>query len=777
MTTITAGQTATFTIPQGQVAQVKGDGIAVLMAPVSSPISIQGQATLGPYGFARIVSLTAILPIDYTVGVLPSSGTSGATVGLLGIVSRPVISTPATAGASIGATSALFAGTPSPTTAIQWLRDGVAISGATSIPYASISSDAGKSLVLRTTATNTSGTITSDSDAVVVGAAAGGTATVITTFPYTLQSSDLGKTLSLQPTGTSEVSVIYPTGLGTSFNCTLTQPTNIKNPIGVTEASGTVGKNSNGLFISSSATQAKGLGSPMLRGPGANVTVTASAADQFVLGGDVGKWQQIAQHTNYPGQFQSGLRQMVSRTVHKVPGGKAGGFFTAIKFLYTNVYAATENTAPADIQITCSLEYPLDPSTVPVQGTFNGGSPIVTLPGGVKTLVATDPIYPNTPIPVGALIGSRTWQGGSGGLVYNTGRDRQDYWTYGTTAGTDLDRTMQLYSAFPALSYTLAGTGIASPQTLRPIGIIGVTDTGAIIIIGTSRDMPSNGDWPTVGGSGLTGEAERTWGRQGAFINIAAATDSMGGSWLTGNVANSSLRRQMFQYGGHVVNNYGVNDLNAGTAANIASLYTSTYNTSAEFLGRNMYLNTITTSLVGTTDYFTTTTNQSQTSPTNEAKRVAVNDMIRAGTIARQTGYADIADTTETARNSGLLKVNSRGRTVADAAISVGSNVLTSASAAFTSADDNCYITLPMGTTGAYVTATMKYVNATTVNLVSYFQLSNFNAITAVAAGQNVYLCSLEVMQSDGNHEMQRGGNIIEALVVAPTIPVVGPVN
>lgn len=73
MTAISAGQTSFFSIPVGQVAQISGNGIAVLMNPVSSPISINGSGILGPFGFLRIVSLGAISDLDYTVGPPPAN--------------------------------------------------------------------------------------------------------------------------------------------------------------------------------------------------------------------------------------------------------------------------------------------------------------------------------------------------------------------------------------------------------------------------------------------------------------------------------------------------------------------------------------------------------------------------------------------------------------------------------------------------------------------------------------------------------------------------------
>lgn len=180
MPTIAAGTSATFSIPAGQVANVSGQGIAVMLFPTSSPITLVGGSVVGPFPVTRVVNITAAIgaQIDYTVA-LPA--TSGGPSAALGIVTKPTITTPAVAGTSIGGAFTAV-GTPTPSTAIAWLLDGAVISGATAIPYASQVSDSGKSLQLRVTATNTSGTLVSTSDPVAVGAASGGNPTTLATF-------------------------------------------------------------------------------------------------------------------------------------------------------------------------------------------------------------------------------------------------------------------------------------------------------------------------------------------------------------------------------------------------------------------------------------------------------------------------------------------------------------------------------------------------------------------------------------------------------------------
>lgn len=127
MTAIAAGKTATFTIPVGQVAQVTGSGIAVLLNPVSSPSSIVNSGIIGPFGYARVVMLSASSNINYVVVALTNTASTSTSTG----GAQAVITGTYTVGSSLTAV-------PSngySFTAGQWLRNGAAISGETGLSY------------------------------------------------------------------------------------------------------------------------------------------------------------------------------------------------------------------------------------------------------------------------------------------------------------------------------------------------------------------------------------------------------------------------------------------------------------------------------------------------------------------------------------------------------------------------------------------------------------------------------------------------------------------
>lgn len=597
---------------------------------------------------------------------------------------------------------------------------------------------------------------------------------LVTAFPYTLQPTDSGPMLFQAAAGVDAV-VNVPMGLGGTFLITGQQTGDgfiTFNEVGTTIT------NPDGNRIKSSATQAEGIGSPMILGKGATVTLAATAADTLVLSGQFGRVQNLIQHDGYPNNYGTTLRQGCSRHRHPIVGGSAGLVIRAIKVGFGNVYGPVESIATADISLGGGVNFPASSTATPQPFTFNGGNNYGTIPGGTKGFLLSDWCYLNTPLVIGSAdaiagLDLGLFQQGSGGIIYGVGRARTEYFNYGTTAGTTLDFTKQAFNTWPVGANT--GNSPGTPQAMLPLMVIGVTDTGSEIIISMSRDY-GQGDVPDAPG-GRKGETERAWKFQRATLNFAAPTENMSGSWRNA-APQSAFRRSLFKYGGkNIINGHGVNDLNVGNGAAIAALYANLKTTCPEFAGRRQYVNTTVTSLISTTDYYVTTAGQAQQSPTNDASRVQLNTLIRAGGLAGVDGYCEVANTVETAQNSGLLKPNARSRILTNATIAAGSNALIDGGNSFTSADDNLLVVLPMGAAGAMVTAILRYVSASTANLLVYQSLANFNASVAITAGTSVYVGALDVFVDGGpaafgNHESFRGGQMIEALATPPTLPV-----
>ncbi len=666
--------------------------------------------------------------------------------------------------------------------------------------------------------------------------------------PYTLQASDSGKAFSVA--STAEFTLNIPTGLGAAFAATYTQTGDY--PVTFVEV-GTTVTNTNNLRIKSSAAQAEGLGSPMIRGKGLSVTLSASSANVLTLSGQVAKLQHVSSKSHYPDSIASGIRQMFCQQIEQMRG-KAGESIVGAYFGFVNVSSFTETVATVAISVGASIEYPVGPTTPKQQVKF-GGNALGVMPANTKTLMLSDYLLFTAPIPVGDYFRTATYQTSTGGVMVGRGQQPDQLFMNDASVTISRDYTMVQTGSqpVPSASIALQGTGIASPQTYGPTVIIGVTNTGALIILGDSRSQPSNGDFPTIGSTTrYAGESERSAGALGlAMLNLAVSGDGLSSFNVAGN---SAIRRQCAKFGGPVRQGTGVNDLNSGTTGNIDG-FTTTLKASAEFVGRKVYGSTMPPSLVNTSDRLTTLGGQSQSNPTNEAKRVALNDNRRNGLpVGLYDGYWELADIIESSRNSGLIKVSARARKITDAVMTVGSNILTSATAAFDPADDghllsgnwgaivtgtaqaasasditlaaslNAFSTVqdaPLTITGgtgagqvrrvltfnsttkvatvdspwttvpdatstygfpALTTARMTYISATQVSLFGYMTGVAFNAVSAVNAGignGTAYINAYELMADTyvSNHETQRGGELIEANVVQPTVAAVGPIN
>lgn len=167
--------------------------------------------------------------------------------------SAPVIPGPPIVGVARSYTRGTFTGVPFPGVTQEWLIDDGVVSGATSSSYTAISGDVGKTLKVRQTATNTSGTASSTSAGFVVATTATvpaaptiGTATAgvsQASVAFTAPVNDGGSTLidftvTMSPggaTATGTSSPVVVTGLtnGTAYTATV----RARNSVGSSAAS------------------------------------------------------------------------------------------------------------------------------------------------------------------------------------------------------------------------------------------------------------------------------------------------------------------------------------------------------------------------------------------------------------------------------------------------------------------------------------------------------------------------------------------------------------
>lgn len=111
------------------------------------------------------------------------------------LVTAPLLSGTAVTASSIQATVGVWSGTPAPAVTRQWLRNGVAISGATGLVHILTETDVGTLITLRETATNSAGSAQAVSNAIGPVSAAVPNAPTCSTVPSISGTAMVGATL------------------------------------------------------------------------------------------------------------------------------------------------------------------------------------------------------------------------------------------------------------------------------------------------------------------------------------------------------------------------------------------------------------------------------------------------------------------------------------------------------------------------------------------------------------------------------------------------------
>ncbi|RYX78621.1 hypothetical protein EON76_02755 [bacterium] len=252
----------------------------------------------------------------------------------------------------------------------------------------------------------------------------------------------------------------------------------------------------------------------------------------------------------------------------------------------------------------------------------------------------------------------------------------------------------------------------------------------------------------------------------------------------------------------HLLCELGINDLNSTTVTldSAKQNHVTAWLDMARY-GKPVYQCTL-TPFTTSTDNWTSVAGQTSALPTGkEAIRVAINDWIRDGSpitiatmIAAPTGatgagviragqaghplaagdqfskgYVEVADALESARNSGVIKVPSYVRKISDAIITFGAlNILTSATASFTSTDIGLYVHIigagsSGGTHYGYITAVN---SATSVTL----HIPAVTAVNGVAAGIGSRAYVPDGIHPTGDFGVNKGGQQTIADAVQPQL-------
>jgi hypothetical protein len=346
----------------------------------------------------------------------------------------------------------------------------------------------------------------------------------------------------------------------------------------------------------------------------------------------------------YSGYNPSGPWQSMSRVRHI-----AMDSITSLQVVWGN-FAAPASTSVADVAAgtlgqntwTASIEYPVG-TIIPV--TFGGANSGSVAGGG---LLVSDPVAVTlprgTPFYVRCFYNS-TW----GNLnvanptLCGVAPAAAGEWCVNAASGV-VDNTKT------TVNLTSTSTGLNG----QPNAIIGQTKRPTFYLAGDSRMGWGSSIDPTPNWYGNTGDVPRAIGKQWGIFNAAKSGESYSQIIASGSpVAGfARYRIQFAQYCSHIISGYGINDivLFSQSAATVLANATAL----ANYFGKPFFHETL-SPRSSSTDSWATLANQT-TDPTN-AVRVAFNDAMRLGYGPPFSGYLEIADLTESARDSGLWKV------------------------------------------------------------------------------------------------------------------------
>lgn len=604
------------------------------------------------------------------------------------------------------------------------------------------------------------------------------TQVTVTSFPYTLQASDSGKTLILEPS--AETTLTIPAGLGASFVCNFVMSSTAGKiwPVTFVESStqvtgsGVVNGNtaSGGVRISA----ANNMSNNILCGAGKTASLSANTADVLLLSGGFGRYQAFANRTGLAdgSLAAAGVKQSGSYTYHeaRIPVGLS---IVGMKVGVPLVYGFLEQVPTAP-----SLEYAgayhVSDSATPQQFKWGGASSGVFATGAGNYYALSDFLPLAAPI-VGQGVtnpiefGISLWQhvadtGSTTGTIAGKGKALREYYDYTTAqpATSNINRTNLPKTSWPVNPQNIQGTSFGAPQGMKPCLLIGVTDTGALILIGDSRSQPSNGDWPDIGGTVFAGDAESVWGNTGPTMNIAIASD--GYSVFNGQSGSGAGRRSMLQFGQNVACHLGINDTAANTGANLM-LRKDALLALPQMAGRKVWLSTLPPWASTSSDAYTTVNGQVIANAGYETARVQYNNLLRNHSttpVAGIAGWVEVADILESSRDSGKWKVATNARTVTDLVVTSGSNIVTSATANFTPDDTGKWLRTYLQSSTVLFSAVMTYISATQVSLTLTLQPGVAANANASGVGGTAYIQAHQyVNPGDGIHGLQPAGRAI----------------
>lgn len=451
-------------------------------------------------------------------------------------------------------------------------------------------------------------------------------------------------------------------------------------------------------------------------------------------------WGFAATRGNLRNNLNAGVTGLNYRSEHV-----ARERLTAIRLTFANwrINSLIETATGSPTTITASVEYPANTFT---QVLFSG-VPAGTIADGLE--IESDTTVVN--IPEGATFWVRGHEQNATGVltVFNS--------TGQIMSGDRLE------SASGVADKTMGGTiATSGSQVAGPLAITQLTVRPAILLIGDSilsginagpNDAPDN--------TGSMGAVAKSIGKVFGYSNI-----STGGLSVQTLLTSSTRRAALKRYATHIVTNLGTNDLAIPRTA--AQILADLNSLRALYADKRFYQCTIIPRTNSSSSGWIEVADQARTGFV-WAEGFSLNSKIRRKQITGLDGVFDIAKVLESpvdaagaaSPNSGLWKAAPFSRKVTDAAITSGSNSLTSATAAFTASDTGAGVYVAgAGASGGRLYGIMTFVNSTTVTLRNPLGNATLNAGTTVAAA-TAYI-DHGALTHDGIHPSQTGHLIIE---------------
>lgn len=427
---------------------------------------------------------------------------------------------------------------------------------------------------------------------------------------------------------------------------------------------------------------------------------------------------------------------MMNRTTHY-----AVTAMTDAQLIYSTAYGGSNNegfVSTGTMTVRAGIEYNGQFHQVLFAGLAEAtaSNPAAMITSDLQTLPFT--------IPAGAQFFVRTLVVlTSSNSVFPLYNDGARYWGPATGDTTNA-------SASALTDQTLGGTVSQTAfQTThwRPFAILGTTTKGTIAVMGDSINRGTGGSTNGVIDSrGLNGMIMRMFSADYGVANVAANGDD----YFNATQAAKFLKRAALIAACNptvIVDGYGTNDLgNAGTlTVGNLNTYINLLKSRTGISGKPYWRMTLpprnSSSGTGTAAERLNYISGSQPIMTSNASRVAWNNAARNKSGITIDGHVETTAGYEATQDSGIIAYGLRTRVVNDAAISTGTNVLTSATAAFTLADDGTMVVvMGAGSSAGQLLAQMVYVNATTVNLKQRNTTLNQNASTTVSSGGTAYI-------------------------------------